>query len=127
MAAFLVAKRNGLTPLSESYLVSYQGAIGQGMISALLSGCAAAGFTPVVRRQVQSTVMVLAHVAAGDGVALVSREVALASRTGVHFAALTGDPARSTILLAWRRGETSVARRNLLHLTRRATSATSEG
>jgi len=120
------AARIDLARLADEPFITYQGAIGQGMISALLSGCASAGFTPVVRRQAQSTVMVLAHVAAGDGVALVSSEVARTPRRGIHFVSLEGDPAGSTIMLAWRRGETSAARKNLLHLTRRATAATSK-
>jgi len=118
--------RIDLAQLADEPFITYEGTIGQGMISALLSGCATAGFTPGVRRQVQSTVMVLAHVAAGDGVALVSSEVARTPRKGIRFVPLTGDPAGSTILLAWRRGETSAARKNLLHLTQRATATTAK-
>lgn len=112
-----------LAELAEEPFVAYEGRIGQGMINAMLSGCAAAGFTPTVAHLVQSTLMLLALVAGGQGVALVSSEIAKLPRDGVGFVRLRGNPACSTILMAWRQGERSGARDDLVHLLRRESIA----
>ncbi|MFZ3561242.1 LysR substrate-binding domain-containing protein [Streptomyces sp. BH055] len=109
-----------LVELAEEPFVLYERGLGQGLISATLSGCAAAGFTPIVAHQAQSTPMLLTLVAAGEGVALVSGEIARVPRPGVGFLQLRGRPARSDVLLGWRRGEASAARDNLQHLVRTA-------
>lgn len=109
-----------LVELSEEPFVLYERALGQGLISATLSGCAAAGFTPIVAHQAQSTPMLLTLVAAGEGVALVSGEISRVPRPGVAFLPLRGRPARSDLLLGWRRGEASRARDDLQHLVRTA-------
>ena len=109
-----------LAALAGEPFVAYEGSIGQGMINAMLSGCATAGFTPEVGQLAQSTLMLLAFVAAGQGVALVSSEIAKIPRDGVAFVRLRGDPARSEILMAHRKGERSAARDDLVHLLRRA-------
>lgn len=108
-----------LAELAREPFIAYEGRIGQGMINAMLTGCAAAGFTPAVKHLVQSTLLLLALVAGGEGVALVSSQVAKLPHEGVEFVTLRGNPARSSILMAARRGERSVARDNLLHLLRR--------
>ncbi|RVU29050.1 LysR family transcriptional regulator [Streptomyces antnestii] len=107
-----------LIELSEEPFVLYERALGQGLINATLSGCAAAGFTPMVAHQAQSTPMLLTLVAAGEGVALVSGEIARVPRPGVGFLQLRGRPARSDVLLGWRRGEISRTRDDLQHLVR---------
>ena len=112
-----------LAELAADPFVAYHGRIGQGMINAMLSGCAAAGFAPAVARVVQSTPLLLGMVAAGLGVALVSSEIARVEREGIAFVRLHGGPARSSILMAWRRGERSTARADLLHLLRNATDS----
>jgi DNA-binding transcriptional LysR family regulator len=112
-----------LAELATEPFIAYQGTIGQGMINAMLSGCAAAGFTPAVKHLVQNTLLLLALVAAGEGVALVSSEIARLPRDGVEFVRLRGNPARSSILMASRRGERNRARDDLLHLLRRAAVA----
>jgi DNA-binding transcriptional LysR family regulator len=109
-----------LAELAGEPFVAYEGGIGQGMINAMLSGCAAVGFTPTVRKLAQSTLMLLALVANGQGVALVSSEIAKIPRDGVAFVRLRGNPARSTILMASRQGEHNSARDDLAHLLRRA-------
>ncbi|WP_040586472.1 LysR family transcriptional regulator [Sciscionella marina] len=106
----------GLAELAGEDFIVYAREIGQGMITATLSGCAAAGFSPHIAHQAQSTPMLLTLVAAGEGVALVSSPIAQVPRPGVHFAALTGSPARSELMLAWRRGEDSPAMRRLSQL-----------
>ncbi|MEV5412169.1 LysR family transcriptional regulator [Thermopolyspora sp. NPDC052614] len=111
-----------LAELAAEPFIAYEGKIGQGMINAMLSGCATAGFTPAVQRLVQSTLMVLALVASGEGVALVSSEIAKLPRDGVAFVRLRGNPARSSILMASRRGERNTARDDLAHLLRRLAS-----
>lgn len=105
-----------LSELAEERFVVYVREIGQGMISATLSGCAAVGFSPHIAHQAQSTPMLLTLVAAGEGVALVSNPIAKVPRPGVHFARLAGNPARSEIMLAWRGGEDSPAVRRLSEL-----------
>ncbi|SPT60235.1 LysR family transcriptional regulator [Actinomadura madurae] len=109
-----------LAELADEPFIAHEGSIGQGMINAMLSGCAAAGFTPAVRHLVQNTLMLLALVAAGEGVALVSGEIARRPSHGVRFVRLQGDPAQSSILMASRRGERNQARDDLVHLLRRA-------
>lgn len=116
-----------LDELAEESFITYQGTIGQGMIAALLNGCAAAGFTPTVDHQVQSTLMLLALVASGQGVSVVSREVASFPSAGVEFVRLAEDPVTSSILMASRRGEESAARDNLVHLLRRAAAPARNG
>jgi DNA-binding transcriptional LysR family regulator len=112
-----------LAALAGEPFVAYEGRIGQGMINAMLSGCATAGFTPEVVQLAQSTLMLLAFVAAGHGVALVSSEVAKLPRDGVAFVRLRGNPANSSIHMAFRRGERSAARVDLVHLLRRAANS----
>ncbi len=109
-----------LADLATEPFIAYQGRIGQGMINAMLSGCATAGFTPAVKHLVQNTLMLLALVASGQGVALVSAEIAKLPRDGVRFLRLRGHPATSSILMASRRGEQNTARDDLAHLLRRA-------
>ncbi|MFG1928956.1 LysR family transcriptional regulator [Cryptosporangium sp. NPDC048952] len=111
-----------LAELTDEPFVAYEGSIGQGMINAMLSGCATVGFTPRVVQLAQSTLMLLAFVAAGYGVALVSSETAKLPRDGVAFVRLRGNPASSTILMASRKGERSAARDDLVHLLRHVTN-----
>ena len=104
--------------LADERFISYEGNIGQGMISAMLSGCAASGFVPNVVRQVQNTVVLLALVANCSGVALVSRQLANFPHANIAFLPLVGNPARSAIAFAVRKGEWSAEYRDLLHLVR---------
>jgi DNA-binding transcriptional LysR family regulator len=116
-----------LAELATEPFIGYEGRIGQGMINAMLTGCAAAGFTPAVRHLVQSTLLLLALVATGEGVALVSSEIAKLPHDGVELVRLRGNPAKSNILMASRRGERSGARDDLVHLLRRAAPAPLDG
>jgi DNA-binding transcriptional LysR family regulator len=108
-----------LVELTEEHFIVYEPSLGTGILTATLSGCASAGFTPMVAQSAQSTPMLLSLVAAGDGVALVSGEVARVPRPGVTFAPLAGPGIYSEVLLAWRAGEESAARENLRHLIQR--------
>jgi DNA-binding transcriptional LysR family regulator len=112
---------NALAPAdlaAESFVV-YEAALGIGVLTSTLAACAAAGFTPVVAHAAQSTPMLLALVAAGEGVAMVSREIARVPRPGVRFVALSGEPVQSEVLMGWRSGESSRARDDLKHLIAR--------
>lgn len=102
--------------LEHERFITYEGTIGQGMIAAMLSGCASAGFTPKIGHQVQNTMVLLARVANGDGVALVSGALRRCPRPSVVFLPLVGTPARSSIMFAVRRGEGTNAIADLLHL-----------
>lgn len=101
--------------LAAERFISYQGSIGQGMINVMLNACATGGFVPNVIRQVQNTMTLLAHVANGDGVGLVSGGMRDFDDIGVRFLPLRGNPGRSTIMMAARRGEWTPTQRDLLH------------
>ncbi|WP_328335195.1 MULTISPECIES: LysR family transcriptional regulator [unclassified Streptomyces] len=120
-----------LAALRDENFIVYSRDIGQGLIPATLTGCATAGFSPLVRREARSTPMLLTLVAAGEGVALVSRPIGAIPRPGVKFARLRGEPAGSEVLLAWRRGESTRAldrlRELLLELGRQPEGAQPEG
>lgn len=105
--------------LAEEPFIAYEGRIGQGMISAMLGGCAAGGFTPQVTTQARNTLMLLAHVAADHGVAMVSQEVARREYPGVRFVPIKGDPAVSAVHMAWPQGAADRAPADLAHLLRR--------
>lgn len=109
-----------LADLSDEPFLVFEPNIGPGLLTATLSGCAAAGFVPSITRHAQSTPMLLTWVAAGEGVAMVSGENARVSRPGVQFVRLRGAPARSEVLLGWRRGEPSRVRNDLRHLLHQA-------
>jgi DNA-binding transcriptional LysR family regulator len=104
-----------LADLAEESFIVYEAALGTGILTTTLTACSAAGFTPLVKHGAQSTPMLLTLVAAGEGIALVSGEVARVPRPGVRFIKLIGEPIRSEVLMAWRTGEVSRARDDLRH------------
>jgi len=108
-----------LADLAAEPFIVYEAALGTGILTTMLTACARTGFTPVVAHGAQSTPMLLSLVAAGDGVALVSREVARVPRPGVRFVPLAGEAIRSEVLMGWRTGEVSSARDDLRHLIAR--------
>ncbi|RNI24268.1 LysR family transcriptional regulator [Flexivirga caeni] len=114
------AKPIELAELADEPFISYLGAIGQGMINVMLNACASVGFVPNVIRQVQNTMTLLAHVANGDGVGLVSGALEDYADVGVRFLPLRGEPACSTVVMAVRRGGWTPTHRDLLHLVSQA-------
>jgi DNA-binding transcriptional LysR family regulator len=109
-----------LADLADEDFVVYQRRVDQGLLPAMLTACAQAGFAPRIRYEALGTSLVLGLVAAGDGVALVSATAARTEHPGVRFARLTTPRPVSPILLVWRAGvPTDIAHElaDLLHET----------
>lgn len=94
-----------LGELQGQDFILYDQKIGRGISTAFINACTAASFRPQIRHFTSSTPMLLALVAAGEGIGIVSGPVSLIPRPGVVFAEFRGRPARSTIAMAWRKGE----------------------
>lgn len=112
--------RNGvsLPELEHEPFVVYETGLGVGILTTILTACAKAGFSPAVSHVATSTPMLLALVAASEGVALVSNEIARLPRPGVTFCAVSSEPIVSDVLLGWRRTDESVALADLRQVVR---------
>lgn len=99
----LTAAEIPLSALAGEDFVVYERRVDHGLLPAILSGCAQAGFVPRIRYEALGTPLVLGLVAAGDGVALLSAAVARGPHRGVRFARISTPRTVSPILLAWRR------------------------
>ncbi|MFD8627896.1 LysR family transcriptional regulator [Streptomyces hygroscopicus] len=99
---WLTGPEISLRSLADEDFIVYNRRARLGLLPAVLAACGQAGFAPRIRHDASGTELMLGLVAAGDGVALVSSTTARAPRSGVRFASLTGRPASSPILLAWR-------------------------
>ena len=108
-----------LIDLQDEEFVLYDQKIGRGISTAFISACTAAGFRPRIKHLTTSTPMLLALVAAGEGIGVVSGPVSLIPRPGVAFAEFKGRPARSTIAMAWRKGEDDPTLSTLRDIIRR--------
>lgn len=94
-----------LAELQGEDFILYDQKIGRGISTAFITACTAASFRPKIAHLTSSTPMLLALVAAGEGIGVVSGPVSLIPRPGVVFAGFRGRPARSKIAMAWRKGE----------------------
>ena len=112
------ADRLPLSALEEEQLVVYENSLGVGMLTATLAACSDAGFSPSISHTASSTPMLLSLVAGGEGVALVSSEIAKVPRPGVAFRAIEGPRVTSDVLMGWRRNEYSPALDDLHKLLR---------
>ncbi len=80
----LATKDNfSLKSLTNSDLVAYERAGAPGFFDSILKGCRNAGFTPKNIHEVRNMSTAVALVAAGEGVAIVPRSVALAQAKGI--------------------------------------------
>lgn len=86
----------------EDFVVYTRRATTSGLVGTMVNACTRAGFVPRIRSEALGTELLLALVAAGDGVAMVSEVIAAGTHPGVRFVRLTGRPAVSPIVLAWR-------------------------
>lgn len=95
------------------------------LLNVTLSACQRAGFVPRIRYEALGTELILGLVAAGDGLALVSRAVSGSTLPGVRFARLAGRPAISSITLAWHAHVSAEVMKELAELLREATTEAS--
>jgi DNA-binding transcriptional LysR family regulator len=109
-----------LSALAAEDFIVYERRVDHGLLPAIVSVCAQAGFVPRIRYEALGTPLVLGLVAAGDGVALVSAAVARGPHRGVRFARISTPRAVSPILLAWRRGIPGELAHQLADLLHRA-------
>jgi len=84
---------------------------------AIIEACRRAGYSPRVVQEASSPHTILGLVAAGVGVAVAASAYRAHSGANVVFIPITDSEA--TLYLAWRPGDPSMARDNLLALTRR--------
>lgn len=110
-----------LESLEHEPFVVYETALGVGILTATLTACSDAGFSPAVAHTAGSTPMLLALVAGGEGVALISSEIAKIPRPGVVFRRIDGAPAISDVLMGWRRADDSPVLQDLRHILRSKT------
>ena len=96
------------------------GPSGPGLYDAILSACAAAGFSPRIGQETPRIVSTLSLVAAGLGISLVPESLQCMRMDGVAFRRLAGAiQPKAPLYLASRRGERSVAVRKFLELIKR--------
>ena len=110
-----------LAELQEEAFVVYDPELGVGILSAVLAACTSAGFSPSVRNSADSTPMLLALVAASEGIAFVSNEIAKVPRPGVVFRRIEDYELASEVFMGWSRGSDSSAIRDLCQIIRRLT------
>ncbi|WP_033291731.1 LysR family transcriptional regulator [Amycolatopsis jejuensis] len=99
------SKAVSLTEVADRRFIVYAARTGTGLLKATLDACEHAGFTPEIGQEATSTPMLLALVAAGEGVAVISKALSIIPRPGVQFLDIAGKPVLSDVLLVWRRGE----------------------
>ncbi|MCX4745648.1 LysR family transcriptional regulator [Kitasatospora sp. NBC_01287] len=94
-----------LALLADEPFVLLPRAIGPGLHDRITEVCRAAGFTPLVAQRAVEWQTVCALVEAGLGVSLVPASVRRLRLRGVAFRRLTTREARTTVAVAWHRGE----------------------
>lgn len=104
--------------LVDQEFVIYDTTLGVGMLTAMLAACSEAGFNPSTPHVATSTPMLLALVAAGDGVAFVSGEIAQLSRPGVVFRRVADHTVSSEVLMGWRSAGAPDVLADLCHVIR---------
>jgi DNA-binding transcriptional LysR family regulator len=125
--AHMLARRTNkavsLKALAEETFIVYRRHNGPGLYDAILSACAAAGFSPRVGQEAPRIVSTLNLVAAGLGVSLVPESLQRMRMDGVVFRRISGAAQpMAPLYLASRRGETSAAARRFLELVKRSRS-----
>jgi DNA-binding transcriptional LysR family regulator len=123
----LTAEEIPLSALAGEDFIVYERRVDHGLLPAIVSVCAQAGFVPRIRYEALGTPLVLGLVAAGDGVALLSAAVTRGPHRGVRFARITTPRAVSPILLAWRRGMPEELAHQLADLLHRAAGDGEDG
>ena len=103
-----------LAALAQEPFILYSRSVSTGLHDQILALCLKAGFTPRVAQEVHEMPTVIGLVAAGVGVALVAASMRQIHVPGVVFLPLAEAGASTDILLAWKRGGESPARRNFL-------------
>ena len=83
----------------------------------VIEACRTAGFSPHVVQEADSSQTIIGLVAAGVGVAVLASSYGARSGEDVVFLPIAGS--ESTLYLAWRAGDASAARDNLMAIARR--------
>ena len=111
--------------LADETFILYRRPSGPGLYDAILSACAAAGFSPRIGQETPRIVSTLSLVAAGLGISLVPESLQCMRMDGVAFRRLSGAAQpKAPLYLASRHGERSVAVRKFLELIRRTAQNT---
>lgn len=105
-----------LGELRQEPFVVYDTSLGVGILTTILAACSAVGFSPAVAHSAGSTPMLLALVAGGEGVGLVSSEIAKVPRPGVVFRRVSGAGVVSDVLMGWRRADEPSVLKDLRHI-----------
>ncbi|MFH8469216.1 LysR substrate-binding domain-containing protein [Streptomyces sp. NPDC017991] len=113
-----------LADLADEDFIVYSRQPTSVLLNVTLSACRHAGFVPRIRHEALGTELILGLVAAGDGLAMVSKAVARSSLPGIRFAHLAGRPAVSRIMLAWHGHVPAQVMHELAELLRTANTAT---
>ncbi|HUJ43697.1 MAG TPA: LysR family transcriptional regulator [Opitutaceae bacterium] len=100
-----------LADLRRERIVSFARHATPGRESELIAACRAAGFTPKITRKAVTLPALLLAVAAGDGVAFVTRIAARAPHPGTVFTEIAPPGVPLTINVAYRRDSPPAARR----------------
>jgi len=116
-------KASELVPMKalvDETFILYRRPSGPGLYDAILSACAAAGFSPRIGQETPRIVSTLSIVAAGLGISLVPESLQCMRMVGVVFRRLGGAvQPKAPLYLASRHGERSVAVRKFLELVKR--------
>lgn len=110
-----------LIELEHEPFVVYETSLGIGILTTILAACSAVGFSPAVAHAAGSTPMLLALVAGGEGIGLVSSEIAKVPRPGLVFRRISGTPVVSDVLMGWRRNDEPAVLRDLRHIIEQRT------
>jgi DNA-binding transcriptional LysR family regulator len=104
-------RRLALADLRRERIVSYARHVTPGRDHGLIAACRAAGFTPRIAHKATSLPSLLLAVAAGDGVAFVTRTATRAPHPGTVFTEIAPPGVPLTIHVAYRRDAPPTARR----------------
>jgi DNA-binding transcriptional LysR family regulator len=112
-------KRIALSELAEESLILYRRHSGPGLYDAIITACAAAGFSPRVAQEAPRMLSTLSLVAAGLGVSLVPASLRRVNIEGVVYVNVTGPvELRAPLTLIWRDAPLSGAIRRLIEEVR---------
>jgi DNA-binding transcriptional LysR family regulator len=96
------------------------------LYDAIVASCQRAGFTPWLDQEAPQIPSIVPMVAAGFGVSLVPQSIQQIHTDGAVYLPIEGEAPRALISLAYRRGDHSMAVRNLVALAKRHAHASPE-
>lgn len=114
----LASRRHvGYADLRDEGLIIWPRSLEPETYDSVIEACRTAGFSPRVVQEAGSAHTIIGLVAAGVGVAVLADSYRASSGPDVAFVPITGS--ESTLYLAWRAGDASVARDNLIAIAHR--------